>query len=68
MTPTYCITVQVMVLSEYTDPGHWCDSCALPSALQIPYRVVMPTTLTVVGSGDLVACTDCGDIHRARPD
>ncbi len=59
------LTVEVMVLDEFAEHGLWCDRCALPSMVKMPYRIVMPASLAVVGRGELLCCADCGEYRRA---
>lgn len=60
MATSRVLTVEVYVLDEYAEPGAWCDRCLLPSAFTMPYRIIVPGTLTTVGRGTLTACGDCG--------
>jgi hypothetical protein len=65
MMATRVLTVEVMVLDEFAEHGLWCDRCLLPSMVKMPYRIVMPASLSVVGRGELLACADCGECRRA---
>ena len=60
------MTVDVMILHEFAERGLWCDRCSLPSVIRVPYRIVMPKSLKVVGKGKIEMCQDCGEYRRAR--
>lgn len=66
MAAASVMTVEVMILHEFAEPGLWCGRCSLPSMIRVPFRIVMPKSLKVVGKGKIEMCQDCGDIHRAR--
>lgn len=54
------LEIPVTVEHLADDAGVWCDSCALPSAVQRTFAITIGPRISV-GAG--VICTDCGR-HR----
>lgn len=55
------ITVHVRYEIIHVDPGHWCETCALPSGLRITVAMVFGANPLSVAT--LARCADCG-AHR----
>ncbi len=58
MPPTYMTCAHYYTVGR-TEPGLWCESCALPSALRFRY-VLMTCGGTVMKRGQILVCHDCG--------
>jgi len=65
--PVTVTHVEVHIVAER--PGVWCDTCALPSAVELDTVLVGPKCLTVIARDTVTVCGDCGHVDlRARSD
>lgn len=44
-------------------PGEWCDTCALPSVVEVDVNVVDRATLDTIERCTVRVCTDCGPLE-----
>lgn len=52
------VQFEVHVIDRRT--GLWCDTCALPSVVEVDAALVNHRTLTVIARSTCWTCTDCG--------
>ena len=60
--PPTARTVTVHVTVGEPEPGYWCDTCLLPSAVEFPLHGLHE--YGVIELGAVRACPDCGQIER----
>lgn len=46
--------------------GVWCDTCSLPSAVEIDCAICDPRDLHVINRFTILACRECGESERRK--
>jgi len=52
------VKFEIHALPDHVVFGEWCDACALPSLVKVPYVMVDGRTLRVILRSSISVCTE----------